>query len=172
VQDHRRRNIGGGRHGIISKAAGEEIAVVAIDEALEQGRTDGHRKSAAHLPVEQGGVQDAAGIVERHVFVDPHLSGAAVDFDTAKIEDKALSRRAVDLVHLIGRCQAWRSPKHRFAQAVARLPLQVKLTRKARRAHEAAFKVQERGISARSRRAARATAKGSNLPVPGRGREV
>src|ERR1700736_3350621 len=93
-----------------------EIAVIAIDEALEQGRADGHRKAAVHLPVEQSRVQDAAGIVERHVFVDPHLSGGTINFDAAKIKDKAISRRAVDLVHLVGRCQAWRGPEHRFAQ--------------------------------------------------------
>src|ERR1700730_9010370 len=92
------------------------MAVPSIDKALEQSRADCHCNPAVHLPVEQGGVQDAAGIVERDVFVDPHLSGAAVDFDAAKIEDEAVSRRAVDLVQFVGRYQARRSPEHRFAQ--------------------------------------------------------
>jgi hypothetical protein len=39
--------------------------------------------------------------VERHAFVDTHLSGTDVDFDAAKIEDEAVGRRAVDLVHLV-----------------------------------------------------------------------
>ena len=90
MQDHRLRDLAGARHRIIGKAARQKAAVLAVDELLVEGGSDPVRKPAEHLAVEERGVQNPPGIVHRHVFVEMHLSGVAVDLDTAEIENEAI----------------------------------------------------------------------------------
>src|SRR6202049_2464330 len=50
----------------------ETVFVSLMNRApfAERGAADRHRKSTVHLAIEQRGVQDPAGIVQAHVFVD------------------------------------------------------------------------------------------------------
>jgi hypothetical protein len=58
------------------------------------------REPAEHLTVEQSGVQDPPRVVHRHVFVDPHGSGVAVDFDAGKIKNKAIGGSGIYFIGL------------------------------------------------------------------------
>ena len=90
MQDYRLRDLAGGRHPIIGKAGRQEAAVLPVDELLVEGGSHPVGKPAEHLAVEECGVQYPPGVVHRHVFVDMHLSGVAVDLDAAEIENEAI----------------------------------------------------------------------------------
>ena len=105
MQDLQLRDHRGGRQGIVQKAAGDEAAVLDMDEPFVQGRTDRHGESAAHLAVEQGRVQNSPGVVQAHILVDENRAGITVDFDPAEIEDEAVDGGTVDLAGGIGRSE-------------------------------------------------------------------
>jgi hypothetical protein len=63
-----------GREGIVKKAAGNEAAVLGIDEPFVQGGANRHRESAAHLAVKQGWVPPRSS-ARRMVAIDSASAG-------------------------------------------------------------------------------------------------
>ena len=116
MQDHRLRDLAAGRHRIIGKGARQEAAILAVNKLLVECCTHPVRECAEHLSVEERRVQDSPSVVHRHVFIDAHLSGIAVNLDAAEIENEAIGGRAVDFVGLGRRVEPGRCPEYGFAQ--------------------------------------------------------
>ena len=91
MQDQRRRHFGRGRHQVVGERSGDEIAVVGVDIFLVQRGAERVREAPGHLARDHAGMQHAAAVVHRDVFVDAHRTGHAVDLQPAEIEDEAVT---------------------------------------------------------------------------------
>ena len=122
MEDDRVRDRARGRHQIVGERAGEEAAVLVVHQLLVKRGADGVGEGAANLPVDQGRIEAAPGVVGGDVAVDRDGPGRTVDLDAAEIEDEAVGRRAVDQVVV----RRWRQGGRRPAGALARRRVRVR----------------------------------------------
>ena len=106
-----------GGHQIIGEGSGQKTAVFAIDEFFVERATHCPCEGAVNLPVRDQGIQQGAGIVHGHVFVNPDLAGIAVNFDTAVIEHEGIGQRGIDLILVVGRFKLGWRPRAGFPHA-------------------------------------------------------
>ena len=145
VEDDRVRDLAGGRHQIVGERAGKEAAILVVHQLLVERGADGVGEGAANLPVHQGRVEAASGVVGGDVAVDRDGPGRAVDLDAAEIEEEAVGRRAVDPVVVGRRHQGGRRPARGLARRRVRARRQAPRCPVGERGHPA--EVQPRGGS-------------------------
>ena len=105
------------RHEIIGEGAGEERALFVVNEFLIERRGNALREGAAHLPISDHRIEDAAGIVHRNVAIDADLIGQRIDLDAAHVEHETVSQRCVDAVVARRRLELRRRPQRGLAQS-------------------------------------------------------
>ena len=90
-----------------------ELAVLVVDELLEERPADALRRAAAHLSLDERGVERAADVLRDHVAEQLDLAGLAVDADVREVRrDRRraarLRRAAVPLDRLVAPAEAER----------------------------------------------------------------
>ncbi len=75
------RDLGRGGQQVVHERAGEELRVVVVRGALEQDSTDALRDTAAHLALDDRGVDQRTAVLDDDVALDRHLTGLDVDLD-------------------------------------------------------------------------------------------
>ena len=100
----------GGRSGrrraeVVHEGAGEQVAVLVVDDALEEGRPGPVREPAAHLALGEERVEQPAGVVDGRVVEDGDGAGLAVDLDDRDVGDEAVRGGRGDAVLVVGRRQ-------------------------------------------------------------------
>ena len=88
-----RRDVGGGGAQVVHERAGEQVAVLVVDDPLEKRRADAVREPAAYLALDDQRVQHPAGVVDAHVVEDAHGAGLALDLDDGDVDQEAVRGR-------------------------------------------------------------------------------
>ena len=70
---------------VVHERARLEVGLVVVDRLLVQHRADALHHAAADLPVDDGGVDELAAVLDRDVAVDVHAPGVEVDLDPAHV---------------------------------------------------------------------------------------
>ena len=87
----------------------------AVGELLVKRGTERLREAAGDLTRHHAGMQNAAAVMHRDIFVDAHRARDAIDLDAAEIEDEAVAERRIDLVGVGRRGQLRRRPEYGLA---------------------------------------------------------
>ena len=120
VQDTKVRYLGRSREQIVGQGAGQEGAVLAINEFLVHGGAESLGEAAAHLAFDHPVMQHDAAIMHGDVAIDVELARCPIDLDAAKIEDEPMTQRRGDMVGLVGRGEFGRGPEGRLANGSVR----------------------------------------------------
>ena len=79
MDDVHHRHFGRGGDHVVDEAGGQKLAVIVVDEFLEQRRADALRHAAMDLAVDDHRIDDPAAILGDHVFQDLHEAGCGID---------------------------------------------------------------------------------------------
>ena len=98
MPDAGRREIRRSRHEVIHERAGEEVPVLVVDVALEEGRCRPVRQATAHLPLGEERVQQPPRVVHGDVVENRDLARLGIDLDDRDVGDEAVGRGRRDLI--------------------------------------------------------------------------
>ena len=110
------RDLGRGGQQVVHERAGEELRLVVVRRPLEQHRADALGDAAAHLALDDGGVDQRAAVLDDDVALDRHLTGLDVDLDdravgAARPAALAAVERTGRFERVVGRAAAATSAK-------------------------------------------------------------
>ena len=74
-----RRQLAGGDHRVVGEGRRQGVPGVVVHHFLEERLTDPLGHPAVHLAERQEGIEDRAGVVDRHHPLEAHRSGLDVD---------------------------------------------------------------------------------------------
>ena len=80
-----RRDLGRGGQRVVDERAGDQLAVLVVDDLLVQRLADAVGHAAVHLAVDQHRVDGRAAVVDRHPALDLDLAGLHVHVDHARV---------------------------------------------------------------------------------------
>jgi hypothetical protein len=83
VEADGRRHVVGARHAIIHEAAGDQLAVVRIDDVFEQHLAQPLRDAAVDLAFDEHRIDQLAEVIDQRIAGDRDLAGGRIDATSA-----------------------------------------------------------------------------------------
>src|SRR3989449_4951700 len=80
-----RRQVFGVRHGVVHERAGEQLAVLVVDEALDERLGDALSQASVHLARDDHRADANAAVVDRDEIAQGHVAGLAIHLDDGDV---------------------------------------------------------------------------------------
>ena len=103
-------------HRVVHERAGQQLAVLVVDERLVERPAEALGGAAPHLALDEGRVERPPDVLGDHVVEDGHLARLAIDPDVDKVRgarrgQALLDRRGVALDRRMTRCRSPRAAR-------------------------------------------------------------